>query len=155
MTFKLKIGLLALLLHKNIRRCKYLNPFHLSKASTKSHEYSSKGESFQPAKSPLQFLKQLLIKQASYVCIHTFGLRMMYPGVILKHLIKQALIDGRAKLIEIKRATRNVIHTEDRKCILDTVFVDQRNTTYKNGKYLIICTDGNASFYEVGMFTSK
>lgn len=86
------------------------------------------------------------------------------------------LQDCRTKLIEQLRAQRALIQTS---CAyrnkIDTVFVDQRNTVRysaptsrvftlndqhtntsqedaKNGKYLVICCDGNASFYENGIF---
>jgi hypothetical protein len=65
----------------------------------------SKGEDIPKAASLIESVKLFLLGKASYVCINTFGLRMMYPGVILQHLIKPALIDGRAKIIEIKRAS--------------------------------------------------
>lgn len=90
----------------------------------------------------------------------------------------KALIDGRSNLIENKKGKRAFIRTacgDGNK--IDTLFVDQRtssgsadssrfgsisqfedsddNNNYsnnENGKYLVICCDGNASFYEVGCF---
>lgn len=88
------------------------------------------------------------------------------------------MIDGRSNLIEKKKAKRAFVQTA---CAygnkIDTLFVDQRgftgskdtsrfgtlsqlddsdnNNNYsseENGKYLFICCDGNASFYEVGCF---
>ena len=105
--------------------------------------------------------------------MNTFGLRMMYPGTILKSLIGKALVEGRARFIEKKRGyvRRAYIQTGDaHKNKIDTLFVDQRNvvrsTNYAtldqqfesgsngsgepNGNTLVICCDGNASFYEVG-----
>ena len=101
----------------------------------------------------------------------------MYPGVILQNLIGPALVDGRAKLIENKKAKRAIIQTNDAyRNKIDTLFVDQRNkvrTTSQrfasldqlnergsyndsasNGNYLVVCCDGNASFYEVGIFST-
>lgn len=100
------------------------------------------------------------------ICVDTFGLRMMYPGVIIQNLIGNALLDGRAKLIEQKNAKRAIIQTADSyRNKIDTLFVDRRNqenfsnihtlqnnNLNSNGKYLVICCDGNASFYEVGCF---
>ena len=95
---------------------------------------------------------------------------MLYPGVFLQSMIGFALLDGRAKLIEQKRGQRAVVQTKDAyENKIDTLFVDNRNViSYSsvsrvatvdssaknsdNGKYLVICCDGNASFYEVGLF---
>ena len=102
---------------------------------------------------------------------------MAYPGIILGNLInKPHLIENRKKFIEEKRAKRVLIQTSGGyKNKIDTLFVDQRNTIRyngarnnfatldstnrsgnntndANGNYLVICCDGNASFYEVGIF---
>lgn len=102
--------------------------------------------------------------------MHTFGLRMMFPGSIIHNIITKALNDGRAKLIEKRRATRAVIQTADAyRNKIDTILIDQRNRVRysdrsniatlddyaqpfnsQNGNILYICCDGNASFYEVG-----
>jgi hypothetical protein len=74
--------------------------------NTYSLTCTSKGENIPKAKSFFEWVKLLLLEKVSYVCINTFGLRMMYPGVILQHLIKPALIDGRARIMEIKRASK-------------------------------------------------
>jgi len=76
-------------------------------------------------------------------------------------------------MIEQLRAQRALVQTGDSyRNKIDTVFVDQRNTVRyfasriatlsdqtsnnqsdaQNGKYLVICCDGNASFYENGIF---
>ena len=85
------------------------------------------------------------------ICVNTFGLRMMYPGVILEGMVKPVLDEGRAKLMETRQATRAAIKQYGSDNLIDTVFVDQRNSS-EHGNNLIICTDGNASFYEVGIF---
>jgi len=98
---------------------------------------------------------------------------MAYPGVVFKNLIGHMLLENRTKFIEQKSAQRAVIQTADKnKNKIDTMFVDLRNksasratsnvatlysttSTYdsaSNGNYLVICCDGNASFYEVGIF---
>jgi hypothetical protein len=79
----------------------------------------------------------------------------MYPGVILQNLFKQVLVQGRSKLIETKAATRALIHTYDGHNEIDTVFIDKRNTQSQEGQTLIICCDGNAAFYEMGIFGRK
>ena len=80
---------------------------------------------------------------------------------------------GQAQAREIK-AQRAIVQTDDSyRNKIDTVFVDQRGTTTikysstkifslsdtngqssnaENGSYLVICCDGNASFYENGIF---
>lgn len=114
--------------------------------------------------SIVETIKYSIWRVLSMICVDTFGLRMMYPGVIIQNLIGNALLEGRGKLIEQKRARRAYIQTSDSyKNKIDTLFVDQRNRTYQpnphifnnsgsNGNYLVICCDGNASFYEVGCF---
>ena len=101
---------------------------------------------------------------------------MMYPGVIIQNLIGPALIEGRCRFIEQKQAKRAIIQSNGKyKNKIDTLFVDQRNVVRyspqsskfatldqlgqrglqnneNNGNYLVICCDGNASFYEVGIF---
>lgn len=84
------------------------------------------------------------------------------------------MIEYRKNFIEQKKAQRAVIQTSDKyKNKIDTLFVDQRNTirynalknnfatldstlnnnnNESNGNKLVICCDGNASFYEVGIF---
>jgi len=109
----------------------------------------------------------------SFACVDTFGLRMMYPGVIIKSLIGKALLEGRANFIENKKAQRAVVQTADKyENKIDTLFVDQRTRQVsspvkygtidrldvseshkQNGSTLVICCDGNASFYEVGCFS--
>lgn len=105
----------------------------------------------------------------SYLCVDTFGLRMAYPGTILKSLIGKALIEGRSNFIEKRGAKRAIIKTACSKGNqIDTLLVDQRNPSrhptnfntssnqnfsVDNGKTLVICCDGNASFYEVGCFS--
>ncbi|RNA01710.1 abhydrolase domain-containing 16A [Brachionus plicatilis] len=114
----------------------------------------------------LSMIKYSIWRVLSMICVDTFGLRMMYPGVMIQNLIGNALLEGRAKLIEQKRAKRAIIQTCDGyRNKIDTLFVDQRSqknssslhslqnsNLASNGQYLVICCDGNASFYEVGCF---
>ncbi|CAF0819931.1 unnamed protein product [Brachionus calyciflorus] len=114
--------------------------------------------------NPLDTIKYSIWRVLGMLCVDTFGLRMMYPGTVIQNLIGSALIDGRAKLIEQKKAQRALIQTADSyRNKIDTLFVDNRNKSNysnpfhingveSNGKYLVICCDGNASFYEVGCF---
>lgn len=95
---------------------------------------------------------------AAYIAIHTFGIRMMYPGSIrlLQSFLHPILVQGRAKLIEEESATRYKLKTVDGNDI-DTILIDQRpNVTEKNtnGRTLVICSEGNAGFYEIGIMTT-
>jgi hypothetical protein len=108
-----------------------------------------------------------LWRVAGRLCVTSFGLKMMYPGVFLQSMIGRVLHEGRAKYIEQKRGQRAVVQTNDTyRNKIDTMFVDKRNVvSYSsrvatldsnsdpaaNGKYLVICCDGNASFYEIGL----
>ncbi|XP_065360976.1 phosphatidylserine lipase ABHD16A [Calliphora vicina] len=88
---------------------------------------------------------------AAYIAIHSFGIRMMYPGSIklLQSYMRPMLVSGRAKLIEEENARRYKVRTIDANDI-DTVFVDNRIRS-TNGKTLVICSEGNAGFYEIGI----
>jgi hypothetical protein len=108
-------------------------------------------------------LKGLFFKVLTPLCMDTFAIRMAFPGVILQSLIGKALLDGRTKFIEQKNAQRAVVLSGGKfKNKVDTLFIDKRNVVnyssfgdlngQSNGKYLVICCDGNASFYEVGIF---
>lgn len=60
------------------------------------------------------------------------------------------LISGRAKLIEDDNGIRYKVKTIDSNEI-DTLFIDNRSDNVGNGKTLVICSEGNAGFYEVGI----
>lgn len=94
---------------------------------------------------------------AAYLAIHTFGLRMIYPGSIklIQSFLHPMLVQGRAKLIEQEHGKRYKLQTSDNNDV-DTVFIDNRNTAGNsgNGKTLIICSEGNAGFYEIGIMTT-
>lgn len=89
---------------------------------------------------------------AAYLAIHTFGIRMIYPGSlkIIQSFLRPVLIQGRAKLVEEDHAVRYKIQTIDNNFI-DTIFVDNRTTNNSNGKTLVICSEGNSGFYEIGI----
>ncbi|KAH8395249.1 hypothetical protein KR222_003989 [Zaprionus bogoriensis] len=91
----------------------------------------------------------------AYVAIHTFGLSMIYPGSVklLQKFMRPMLISGRAKLIEDDNGIRNKVKTIDSNEI-DTLFIDNRNDNVGNGKTLVICSEGNAGFYEVGIMNT-
>lgn len=92
---------------------------------------------------------------AAFLAIHTFGIKMIYPGsikLILKFL-HPMLIQGRAKMILENNAVRNKIETIDGNQI-DTIFVDYRNMKSDHGKTLVITAEGNAGFYEIGIMST-
>ncbi|XP_061388789.1 phosphatidylserine lipase ABHD16A [Musca vetustissima] len=88
---------------------------------------------------------------AAYIAIHTFGIKMIFPGSVklLQSYMRPMLISGRAKLIEEENGKRHKIRSIDSNDI-DTIFVDNRQKS-PNGKTLVICSEGNAGFYEIGI----
>lgn len=95
---------------------------------------------------------------AAYVAIHTFGIRMLFPGSIrlLQSFLHPILVQGRAKLVEEESAIRYKLKTIDGNDI-DTIFIDNRSNVTdnkSNGKTLVICSEGNAGFYEIGIMTT-
>lgn len=92
---------------------------------------------------------------AAYVAIHTFGLKMIYPGSIklIQKYLHPMLVQGRAKLILESNAVRNKIETVDGNQI-DTIFVDNRKSKSDNGKTLVLTAEGNAGFYEIGIMST-
>lgn len=88
----------------------------------------------------------------AYLAIHSFGLKMIYPGSIglIQKYLHSMLVQGRARLAIEQRGVRNKVETIDGNHI-DTMFVDNRQSKYANGKNLVICAEGNAGFYEIGI----
>lgn len=83
---------------------------------------------------------------------------MIYPGSIrlLQSFLHPILVQGRAKLIEEESAKRYKLKTFDGNDI-DTVFIDNRSKVSEknnNGRTLVICSEGNAGFYEIGIMTT-
>ncbi|KAH8323968.1 hypothetical protein KR074_002425 [Drosophila pseudoananassae] len=102
-------------------------------------------------KEPLK-LSTLPCEVIAYLAINTFGLSLIYPGSVklLQKFMRPMLISGRAKLIEDDNGIRYKIKTIDSNDI-DALFIDNRNDNVGNGKTLVICSEGNAGFYEVGI----
>lgn len=92
----------------------------------------------------------LLFKILGYTAMHTFGQKMIYPGStsLMNFLLSSMLNQGRAHLIEEKNGKRAKIMTEDNN-ELDTMFIDRRGS-HRNGETLVISSEGNAGFYEMG-----
>lgn len=100
----------------------------------------------------------------SYVAVHTFGLRLVYPGslYILQAMLSSSLQQGRSKLIKDYNGVRYKLKTRDNNEI-DAMFVDRRNSSKdvdikkspdSNGEILVICCEGNAGFYEIGIMST-
>ncbi|XP_055378721.1 phosphatidylserine lipase ABHD16A [Condylostylus longicornis] len=117
-----------------------------NKRGNNSFERSQRQRSFWMSSLPCEII--------AYIAIHTFGLKLIYPGSVrlLQSYFTPLLIQGRAKLIEQENATRNKIKTKDGNEI-DTIFVDNRQKS-NNGKTLVICCEGNAGFYEIGILST-
>lgn len=82
---------------------------------------------------------------------------MIYPGSVklVQKYLHPMLLQGRSKLIVESNATRYKVKTSDENEI-DTIFIDNRQTKSpnENGKYLVICSEGNAGFYEIGIVST-
>ncbi|GBP22504.1 Tigger transposable element-derived protein 6 [Eumeta japonica] len=66
--------------------------------------------------------------------------------------IRNDLLYGRMILVQNYNGQRAKIRTSDRNT-LDTMFVDNRSSGSR-GKTLVICCEGNAGFYEIGIMTT-
>lgn len=86
----------------------------------------------------------------SFLAMHTFGRRMVYPGgtSLMNYLLSNMLRSGRAQLVEEKNGKRAKILTEDGNEI-DTMFINKKGQS-ENGSTLVITSEGNAGFYEMG-----
>lgn len=95
---------------------------------------------------------QIPYDMVAFLAIHTFGLKMIYPGSLglLHSHFHPMLVEGRQKLVLEHRAVRRKLQTVDDNEI-DTMFMDNRGSSNVNGRTLIICSEGNAGFYEIGI----
>lgn len=106
---------------------------------------------------PMKRFSEILfspLSLVSYVALHTFGIRFIYPGsmTVLNWMMAPVLHQGRQKLLTDNNGERYKIRTKDSN-ELDCMFVDRRNKT-DNGTDLVICTEGNAGFYEIGIMVT-
>lgn len=69
-----------------------------------------------------------------------------------KCFLGNPLFHGRTNLVESFNGQRAKIQTGDGNT-LDTMFVDNRSSS-PDGNILVICCEGNAGFYEVGIMAS-
>lgn len=91
----------------------------------------------------------------AYIAVHTFGRRMMYPGSVylLQRALDAMLTEGRVRLVERYNGERFKLETYDKNHI-DAMFVDRRRSSHDNGPKLVICSEGNAGFYEIGVMAT-
>ncbi|KTF88811.1 hypothetical protein cypCar_00012697 [Cyprinus carpio] len=103
------------------------------------------------ADSVLNSVRTLPCHILSYLIVHSFGRRMLYPGSLglLQKAMRPMLQQGQARLVEEYDGQRNKLVACDGNEI-DTMFVDRRKDGGQAGKTLVICCEGNAGFYEVG-----
>ena len=69
----------------------------------------------------------------------------------MKMLVEKPLLEGRSKLYLEHGGQRSKVMTRDGNYI-DTMYVDQRNKP--NGSTLVLCCEGNAGFYEIGIMAT-
>lgn len=119
-----------------------------------------------PSRNKPLWISSLPCEIAAYVAIHTFGIRMIYPGsvkLIQSYLsiekrvtfipyifyitflinVDPMLIQGRTKLIEEETGKRYKLQSIDNNDV-DTVFIDNRPNGAR-GKTLVICSEGKFS----------
>ncbi|XP_050301691.1 phosphatidylserine lipase ABHD16A [Anthonomus grandis grandis] len=98
----------------------------------------------------LEYLVCLPFKVIAYLAIHSFGIRLVYPGSvsILQTILDGSLLQGRSRLVEFYRGERFKIKSADGN-VVDSMFLDRRNS-HAHGETLVICCEGNAGFYEIG-----
>lgn len=99
-------------------------------------------------------LKSWPLKASSWLMLHSFGIKLIYPGSIqlLQASIATPLQEGRAGQILEKGGQRFKIVASDGN-IIDSMFFDRRRglKSSENGSTLVISCDGNAGFYEIGV----
>jgi len=92
-----------------------------------------------------------LLNLVSWLLTHSFGLSLVYPGSmsLMQMIVEKPLLEGRTKLVQEYQGRRSKVITEEGNQI-DTILVDRRRKG-SNGDTLVICCEGNAGFYEIGM----
>nr|XP_056701275.1 protein ABHD16B-like [Euleptes europaea] len=103
--------------------------------------------------------KQLPGQLASYVMAHSLGRWLLYPGsmFLLNQALLPVLAKGQARLLEEYHGKRAKLVARDGNKI-DTMFVDRRaagtGSAELRGKRLVVCCEGNVSFYEWGCLST-
>ncbi|CAH0716226.1 unnamed protein product, partial [Brenthis ino] len=108
----------------------------------------------QCANPDLPHYQKVTVQLLAYVAIHTFALRLIYPGTlsIIQNMLWLPLLEGRTNLVETYNGKRSKIITCDGN-VIDTMFVDNRLDSSK-GRILVVCCEGNSGFYEIGIMTN-
>ncbi|XP_068633580.1 phosphatidylserine lipase ABHD16A isoform X2 [Battus philenor] len=108
----------------------------------------------QCANPNLPTYQKATIQILAYAAVHSFGLRLIYPGTLtlIQTSLWRFLITGRAQLVEHFNGKRSKLISADGNSI-DTMFVDNRQLSNK-GNILVICCEGNSGFYEIGIMTT-
>ncbi|XP_041986303.1 phosphatidylserine lipase ABHD16A [Aricia agestis] len=100
-------------------------------------------------------IKRTTIQLLAYIATHTFALRLIYPGSLgfIYNMLWPHLFEGRTQLVEGHGGKRAKIITADGNCI-ETMFVDQRKEKNPQSRILVICSEGNSGFYEIGIMST-
>ncbi|KAG6453399.1 phosphatidylserine lipase ABHD16A isoform X2 [Manduca sexta] len=106
------------------------------------------------ANADLPVYQRVPLQVLAFFAIHTFGLRLIYPGTLalIQRLIANALISGRTQMVELFNGRRAKVATADGNMI-DTMFVDNTAQSAK-GKILVVSCEGNSGYYEVGLMST-
>lgn len=104
--------------------------------------------------SAVERIAAIPCKILTYLVAHTFGVKLMYPGSVklMQYMLYPALLQGRGKLVTENHGERFKLRSRDGNEI-DTMFVDNRNK-HINGSVLVLCSEGNAGFYEIGIMST-
>nr|XP_060627456.1 protein ABHD16B-like [Anolis sagrei ordinatus] len=104
-------------------------------------------------------IKQMPSRFASYIMAHSLGRWLLYPGsvFILNQALLPILAKGQACLLRDYNGKRAKLVARDGNKI-DTMFIDrrtkQKGQVEERGKWLVVCCEGNVSFYQWGcLFT--
>lgn len=125
-------------------------PIDWNMKSLTSKENNSKALVSQSDRASVNWISPCSV--AAFLAIHTFGIKMIYPGSIgmIQKYLHNMLVQGRARLVLEQKGIRNKIQTIDGNTI-DTMFIDSRASRYDTGRTLVITAEGNAGFYEIGI----
>lgn len=104
-------------------------------------------------------VKELPSQLVSYIMAHSLGRWLLYPGsmFLLNQALLPVLAKGQARLQGEYHGKRAKLVARDGNKI-DTMFVDRRvaaaGSGRPQGKRLVICCEGNVSFYEWGCLST-
>ena len=88
----------------------------------------------------------------AWFMVRSFGIHMLYPGMIMYSLLGCQVQAGRENLVVEKGGRRFKLRTADNNDI-DTIFVNRRNAAI-HGSTLVVSCEGNAGFYEFGVVST-